>query len=302
MEKRDLFKETKDFTEKAKQLKSEFEILPYSDRLKLMDKEFKGASAIYEGEGRGEEPILSVWPSEEEQIRLYNEWKIKLFESLEPTLSLDFSFERLKKKFDDHISKVKRENPHSESIINQHTQDEIKLYREKILSTDIQLVWKEFGGAWDITKKVINNLGAFLKARAFYNYISFLESQPDKLTNTKEPIIKREYISLIYEGFKEWFSEPLEQWNERFIYPNGKAIEPIEIDSKVNRKSLNDSNRVVLLGILSAIEKANGNRFDFNEFALNRFGIKGYKTAKGNHKTKELFRKSESKCNAILKK
>lgn len=294
---KDLFKEAKEFIEKAKRLKSEFEILPYSERLKYMDKEFKGASAIYEGEGRGKEPILSVWPSGEEQIRLYNEWRIRLVECMEPDSNLDLSFERLKKGFEDHILEIEKENPYPEKLITDYTQDQMRLYREKVKSRDLQLQWREFGGAWDITKKVINNLGPFLKAKAYYNYISFLENQPDKLTNIIEPIIKKECLISILWKFNKEIREDQNQLIKRFIYPNGPPVNSIDIDKKAS----NGSNKTVLLAILAAIRPYKKDEFDYNDFVFARFGIKNYDKTKFDHKDKPEFVKTLIECNTILK-
>lgn len=168
-------------------LKPVFKDLAYPDKLKFMDKYFGGASAAGEDRNTEDEdkkshfpPIINAWPKEGDhcQIKLYNEWKIKLFESLEPALSVEFSFERLKKRFEDHISDVKKEK-HPELSITKYTQEQISLYKEKVQSSDVQLQWKEFGGAWDTSKKVIPNFIPFLKARAYYNYIGFLENEPE---------------------------------------------------------------------------------------------------------------------------
>lgn len=199
------YENVKKLFEKGISLKSEFEMLQYPEKLKFMDKYFSGASAAGE-DPDPRKPIISVFPNEKEpdgktpnnnyrdEIRLYNEWKIKLFESLDPAFSVEFSFERLKKRFEDHISDIKKmDNPHPEKAINDYIQDQISIYKEKARSRDVQLQWKEFGGAWDITKRAIN-FGPFLKARAYYNYISFLEY---KLQNIK-PIkkISKESIPL----------------------------------------------------------------------------------------------------------
>jgi len=146
-----------------------------------MDKYFGGASAAGEYPKSDIPPIINVWPKESDhyQIRLYNEWKIKLFESLEPALSVEFSFKTLKKRFDDNINSIRKENPHSDTAISRYTQDQIRMYNKKIDSSYIQEQFTKYGGAWDTSKKVIPNLVAFLKARAYYNYVSFLENEPD---------------------------------------------------------------------------------------------------------------------------
>lgn len=200
MKNRDLFKEAKEqieitrkLFEKGISLKSEFIKLTYPEKLKFMDKYFGGASGAGE-DPESMEPIILVFPNEKEpdgitpnknyrdEIRLYNEWEIKLFEGLDPTISLEFSFERLKKRFENHISDIKKMgNTHPEKSISDYIQGQIKEYNEKIKSKYIQVQFNEYGGAWDLTKKVIGNLPSFLKARTYYNYISFLENWSDSI-------------------------------------------------------------------------------------------------------------------------
>jgi hypothetical protein len=319
---KELYEKTKEQHEKTKKLfeeglslKSEFEKLQYPEKLKFMDKHFGGAPAAGEYpefvnvESDKEvkysksdiPPIINVWPKEADhyQIRLYNEWKIKLFESLEPSISMDFSFERLKKDFKDHISNIKKENLYPEKAINDYTQDQISIYKEKAQNRDVQLQWKEFGGAWDITKKVINNLGPFLKARAYYNYISFLENQPDKLTDPIEPIIEKMYLELIFKSFKEWFpDETKETWIQRFVYPCEDAINPIKIEPIVKT----ENNRLILIAVLGAIQDSDKTNFEYSKFVLERFGIKAFKKIKNEHRDKPKFIESYKKCETIMKK
>ena len=228
--------------EKAKKMKSEFDKLPYSERLKIMEDNFGGFNSI------GDPPILSVYPDDSQQIELFNKWKMKLFDSafnpyMTPELSIHYSFERLKQRYEDHIRDIIKTNPSPERSINEYTQEQIRLFSERIRGADIQQQFTEFGGAWDITKKVIVNLGPFLRARACYNYLSFLENRPNKPEN--QYIIDEAIINKLFKKYGDEFSEEDETtWRERWI-DSEETLQPIKVDEfKVN------NNKHLLLTIL----------------------------------------------------
>jgi len=129
------------------------------------------------------------------------------------------------------------------------------------------------------------------------DFVSKYQGLYNSKTNEPETIIEKEYINLIYKRFKEHINEPLDLWFERFVY-SGKPVNPIKTDSQ----SKEGSNKLVLIGILAAIQTATGNNFDFDKFVLTRFGIKNYQKAKADHKQKKTYIETVKDCNAILKK
>lgn len=140
----------------------------------------------------------------------------------------------------------------------------------------------------DTLKKAIgiNHFEAFIsKYQGLYN---------NEKTGSKS-IIDTNYISLIYKRYEAYFTEDIDTWIDRF-YPNKNQIDPIDID----KKALRGSNRLVLLAILAAIQPYTGAGFDYNDFVLDRFGIKGYEKAKSIHKDKPEFENTFNECNAIL--
>lgn len=120
----------------------------------------------------------------------------------------------------------------------------------------------------------------------------YSEPGPENL-NT---IIEKERLSLIYRKYKDCFTEPEGQWIKRFVR-NGPSMGPIDTD----KKALNGSKRLVLLAILAAIQTKTGSGFDYNDFVLNRFGLKNFQKGKSDHKDKPEFQNVLKECNAILK-
>lgn len=127
------------------------------------------------------------------------------------------------------------------------------------------------------------------------NKIKYRES---KVSNIVEPVIGREYLTLIHRKYKDELNEPLDSWIERFVYPIGNPVDPIVIDKKV----VPGSNRLVLIAILATIQTITLNNFVFKKFVLDRFGLKNFEKAKTDHKDKKEFIDVKKACNDILKK
>jgi len=123
-----------------------------------------------------------------------------------------------------------------------------------------------------------------------------LEPEQSKQNNQK-PIIDNEYLTILFNRFKEDFSnETLESWLERFIYPSHKKIEKI----KVSEKAKEGSNKLVLLALLDAIQQKKEGNFIYQNFVFDRFGIKAFDRAKNEHKEKETYQKTFKICSRIL--
>jgi hypothetical protein len=137
-----------------------------------------------------------------------------------------------------------------------------------------------------------------MRITAFYRYLQRLKEFV-KFCKESEPIVDIAYLRLIFKRYREWFANEQDTWIERFVYPNQIQVSPIEIESKVNEDG---NNRLVLIGILSAIQEATGAGFNFDTFVFKRFGILRFKHAKSAHKDKPFFLKIFKECSDILKK
>ncbi|HQH23582.1 MAG TPA: hypothetical protein PLM01_01215 [Bacteroidales bacterium] len=134
--------------------------------------------------------------------------------------------------------------------------------------------------------------------RQYFNlksYENFVQNLSDN--DLFQLVIRIEYINLIYDKYKEYFSEDLSVWSQRFNR-NGAPVPPIAIDAKATE----GSNKLILIAILAAIQETTGAAFDFEDFVLNRFGIQDFEKTKSIHKEKQTFRETLSKCRAIMKK
>ena len=150
----------------------------------------------------------------------------------------------------------------------------------------------------DKKEEVWNQLKIFIDQRIqLGNYEAFVkESEPGP--GNKEPIIGKEYLTFIYNKYRAYINEDLTPWVNRFIYPNGPAVNKIEIETK----ALSGSKRLVLLAILASIQDNRKESFDYNDFVFDRFGIKNFDKARHDHKDKPEFDKTFAECNAILRK
>lgn len=115
----------------------------------------------------------------------------------------------------------------------------------------------------------------------------------------KKTITKSEHLGLIFDSFKDYFkSETKDNWMKRFAYPNDMPIDPIV----VTPKATDGSDRLILIGILSSIQKVTENNFVFDDFVLKRFGLKAFSKAKTDHKNKEAFTDTCRTCDRIINK
>ncbi|HEY5122712.1 MAG TPA: hypothetical protein VIK14_03145 [Ignavibacteria bacterium] len=178
----------KGYSDKAIKMKPEFDQLSYSEKLKFMDDHFEGLTGIGNKEG---EMIISIYPNLEntEEIRLFNERTIKKYESYKDDLFIEYSFERLKQRFDNEILKIRNSNPHPKNLIKDYTQGQIEKYSQRMkMEGPAKWTKKDYKGNWDLSKKVIDT--SFLQARAWENYIGFLQS---KIDSPEIELINSEY-------------------------------------------------------------------------------------------------------------
>lgn len=132
-------------------------------------------------------------------------------------------------------------------------------------------------------------------AEDLYCYIGWLKEFSAQETTS---IIEKEVIIEIFKEYYMYFkTESKESWMNRFLYPNSKPIAPINI----TRDSREDSNRLILLGILCSIHDDKMGMLDFNAFVRDRFGLKGFETAKSRYKYTSTAQKAFKKCNSIIK-
>ncbi len=117
----------------------------------------------------------------------------------------------------------------------------------------------------------------------------------------QDPIIKLEHSGLIWDKYIEpnFKNESKDQWNERFVFPGFKPIEPMTDLSKEARNETD--NKLILLGILGAIQNTTANKFDFSSFVLDRFHILRFDRATDQHEDKEKYKEVFKVCQEILK-
>jgi hypothetical protein len=157
------------------------------------------------------------------------------------------------------------------------------------------------GNSQNYTAEEINILGyEFVnQVKTYYYYLEWLKSYPT--TDFMEYLIPKEYelyIDWIFLEFKTYFShETKKSWKERFFRPDYKP-EPI----KINRTAIEDSDKLVLLGILDAVQDITGSNFNFNNFVLKRFGLKAFEKMVSDHQSKKTFNKTKATCQTILDK
>lgn len=202
---------------KAKELKSEFQQLDYPGKLKFMDDNFEGISGISDKWGM----ILSIYPDEKdpEQIRLFNEWQITKYEGFEGEWFDNYSFKRLKRRFEKSIDQIRNINDFPDDLIQDFVARELDTYSERIKDPIFQKELIYYNGNWDLSRKVIDT--TFLMARAYSNYVSFLKKQieigisPDKKGRTFP-----EYFFPIPDDKKEWFADQLKK-----VFNTGKGLQ-----------------------------------------------------------------------------
>ncbi|HUS87497.1 MAG TPA: hypothetical protein VMW76_09670 [Bacteroidales bacterium] len=166
-----------DRTEDARRLKPEFDKLSYIEKLKFMDEHFPGVSGIEDDEG----DIISTSPdpNNKEQVRIHNEYFIKMFEIIEREYAIEFFFDRLRQRFEDEILMIKAGNPHPEKLIEDYIQKQIENFSLRIQNEDIQRTIDFYKGDWDLSIKLIDT--NFLRARAWINYIGFLQEMQNQI-------------------------------------------------------------------------------------------------------------------------
>ena len=159
--------------------------------------------------------------------------------------------------------------------INKHTQIALKYMNET-----------------EVLKQLKTFMYQYFQLLSYEDFIKGITEQA-----SPETVIDVEYIYIIYKNFKEYFDESLQSWTERFIR-NGQPVNPIKLDPKAKE----GSNRLVLIAILAAIQDRRKDSFDYNDFVLDRFGIKNFDKAKHDHKDKEKFNEVKKYCEENLMK
>jgi hypothetical protein len=175
----------------------------------------------------------------------------------------------------------------------------------RIYGSDLSELEKDDWNTWvrDMNEFALKNLSELDGPKYYYNLARDLNEYVKWLKNysiqNSEPIIPDEYIGLIFDEFKDHFNkETKSHWTERFRYPSTIPIEPI----LACREAREGSDRLVLIAILAAIQKETGNKFSYNKFVFERFGIKAFEKMKSDHQKKQTYTVTSEKCNAILKK
>jgi hypothetical protein len=111
-------------------------------------------------------------------------------------------------------------------------------------------------------------------------------------------ILKNESVILkLFEVYKDEFrGETKELWFQRFIYPCEISVNHINVDHRVKL----GNNRLILIAILAAIQDSDSTDFEYNNFVLDRFGIKNFKKARSDHKDKPKYKEIYDKCKKII--
>lgn len=128
-------------------------------------------------------------------------------------------------------------------------------------------------------------------ARRFIEYLR-------DTTLQAEFVIEGTYLSLIYTEYKDLINEGKSIWLKRFDL-NSPPIEPMILASKDKK----GADRLSIIAILSSIQKYKRDykSFNFNDFILDRFGIKNFDKAKHDNKDKPEFQAIFNNCKSILK-
>jgi hypothetical protein len=132
-------------------------------------------------------------------------------------------------------------------------------------------------------------------------YKIFTELKQDlKQKPEQNTIIDKIYLLHFYKQFKSYFQDETEEtWFQRFVYPCQTPIEPIKIESKIDR----GNNRLILFTILDAIQDFPERTGDYvyNNFVLDRFGIKAFQKGKSEHNEKKEYQENLINCRKILR-
>lgn len=191
--------------------------MTYPEKLKFMDENCKGFASFETEDG----VKYSVRPQTTEEQVQYNEWRIKLFESL-PDFD-DFSFARLRQGYERIIATIRKNNQYPDNAIERYTADELVKYRL------IMERYPEFNGTWDLTKEI--DYPRFVKARAVFNYVGYLESKLVSLkpTRPKMPVIPERALKSIYNKYDSllWKHLPQTEFLKLFD-PDNESIGSLE--------------------------------------------------------------------------
>lgn len=126
------------------------------------------------------------------------------------------------------------------------------------------------------------------------NYEKFIkDSIPDP--EALKPIIERERLLKIFLQYRKNIEETEDIWIRRFCREKA-PINPMKLDPKAKE----GSNKLIMLAILATIQDKRKDSFDFNDFVLDRFGIKNFDKLRHDHKDKSEFQKIFKECVKIL--
>lgn len=189
-----------------------FRNLNYRDRLKFMDEYLDGSSSCA-SELHGEAEF-SVIPSTPEETRLYNEWKLQLFEkvlrpgyeqklrgevvSIMDDRFFDRFFDLLRDRYTKKVQALKKLD-YPDTAIATYIYDQLEEYAPKLKEKRIREAYTK-----DISEKIIDNLPAFMEARALFNYVGFLEEEKRNFKpSTKKPLprIPEDILNKLHHAF-----------------------------------------------------------------------------------------------------
>lgn len=222
-------------------LVSKFNKLSYEEKLDFMLDNFGGVSGV--GNKRDEPLVLSVMPdlASKEQISMFNQWTIDKFFLWhgDDEAFTDCFYERLTARAEDTVRDIVKYNKQPDRLIREYLTNQLKVYKAKAKRADIQKQYEKYNGVWDLSLSIIDAI-PFMKARAFYNYISYLEN---KLKNLK-PVIKHVQRgipeNILAKVYKEFNGELWEDMSEKQFYYtfNPQNSTPVRLKGRRNNQVL----------------------------------------------------------------
>jgi len=114
---------------------------------------------------------------------------------------------------------------------------------------------------------------------------------------SSDTIIGVDGIILLWKYNKFEINDTLNEWKERFIYPNDVPVKKIDVEIDAT----DNSNKLVVLAILKAIQGCKEDKFDYDLFVEERFGISGFRKAISTHNYKNQYKRVYEESRNILK-
>lgn len=143
-----------------------------------------------------------------------------------------------------------------------------------------------------------NEVDALNLASALYEYLQWLRTLNNP--STTELIADRVDLGVIWRMYGQHFPcETLDSWLQRFTHPDiNLSMPPINVEAAATK----NSNRLILIAILSYIQKRTGGAFPYEEYVKNRFGIKSYQSVKSRSKDMPTFESVRAEIDKMIKK